>query len=100
MLENISMFAESVATDVSRRAFLGGFGRSALACAAAVAGLLALPSLAPARPIARCCSNWGLCQKPGPHCILVSNCAFRTFAGIHSCLWNCNGTDTYSDCVR
>src|SRR5262249_24316400 len=100
MLENIGKLAEAVATDVSRRAFLERFGRGALACAAAVAGLLALPPLAQARPIARCCQNWGVCQKPGPHCILVNNCAFSTPAGFHSCLWNCKGTDTYSDCVR
>jgi hypothetical protein len=43
MLEKIIQRAEQAATGASRRQFLGRFGRSALALAAAVAGTLALP---------------------------------------------------------
>ncbi len=45
MFENFGRFAEQVATDASRRQFLGCFGRGALAVAAAVGGMLALPTI-------------------------------------------------------
>lgn len=46
MFETIGRIAEQTATSVSRRQFLGGLGQAALATAAAVGGLLALPELA------------------------------------------------------
>jgi hypothetical protein len=98
MLENISKVAEAVATDVSRRAFLGRFGRGTLACAATVAGLLALPSLAHASPrTARCCLRYGFCRRPGGHCYLVNNC--HPGIGKYYCDWNCNGTIILSACA-
>jgi hypothetical protein len=99
MFENISRFAEAVATDLSRRAFLGRFGRSALACSAAVAALLSLPAVAHAhkqKPVT-CCA--GRCQRPGPNCTLVNNCHYcNPFAPCYDCWWNCNGTDVYTSC--
>src|SRR5262245_6245556 len=45
MLEKVSQLAEQAATNVSRRQFLGRFGRGALAVAMATGGLLAVPSI-------------------------------------------------------
>ena len=48
MFEKVGQVAEQVATSVSRRQFLGRFGQGALAVAAAMGGLLALPAIAQA----------------------------------------------------
>jgi hypothetical protein len=48
MFEKVRQLAERAATSVSRRQFLGGLGRGAMAVAAATAGLLALPGAASA----------------------------------------------------
>lgn len=45
MFDKVGQFAEQMATNVSRRQFLGWFGRSALAIAAGLGGLLAFPAL-------------------------------------------------------
>jgi hypothetical protein len=45
MLERISKLAEQAATGVSRRQFLGRFGRGAMVVAAAAGGLLAIPQI-------------------------------------------------------
>ncbi len=58
MLEKVGRMAEQVATNVSRRQFLGRFGSRAAALAAAVGGLLALPGFAQAdRPVLSCGSE-------------------------------------------
>jgi hypothetical protein len=54
MFEKIGQVAEQAATSVSRRQFLGRFGQSALAVAAAVGGLLALPEVAHAAHRPKC----------------------------------------------
>jgi hypothetical protein len=98
MFENISKFAESVATDVSRRTFLGRFGRGAMACTAAVAALLSLPAVAHAggRKF-KCCA--GRCQPPAPDCTLYDNCHnCNPFAPCRDCLWYCNGTYIETPC--
>src|SRR5262245_35962390 len=56
MFEKFSQFAEQAATNVSRRQFLGGLGRTALAVAAAAGALLVLPSDANAIPQGTLCS--------------------------------------------
>jgi hypothetical protein len=56
MLEKISQAAEKMATSASRRQFLGRLGRGAMAAAAALAGLLALPGDAQAAR-RRVCNN-------------------------------------------
>ena len=72
MLEKVSQLAEHVATSVSRRDFLGRFGKGALAVAATVGGLLALPHIAQAGPRGALCgggshhSCWG--KKVGDPC--------------------------------
>lgn len=43
MLDKVSQLAEQMATNASRRAFLGRFGRGAMTAAAALGGILALP---------------------------------------------------------
>lgn len=43
MFEKVSQTAEQIATSASRREFLGRFGRGAMAAAAALGGVLALP---------------------------------------------------------
>jgi hypothetical protein len=48
MFEELCQFAEAAATRVSRRQFLGRLGRGALTAAAALGGLLAIPSTAQA----------------------------------------------------
>ena len=45
MFEKIGLVAEQAARRVSRRQLLGQFGQGALAVAAAVGGLLALPAV-------------------------------------------------------
>jgi hypothetical protein len=49
MFEKFGQAAEQVATSVSRRQFLGRLGGAALAAAAAVGGLLAIPDVAQAQ---------------------------------------------------
>ena len=46
MFDRVSEAAEKLATKVSRRAFLGRLGQSALGLAAVIGGVLALPSQA------------------------------------------------------
>ena len=85
MFEKIGQAAERAATSVSRRQFLGRFGRGALAAAAAVGGLLALPSVSHAQGgmcgphSAPKCRNKPVgtrCGKPGEiaYCNLPPNC--------------------------
>ena len=50
MLEKVSQMAEQMATSASRREFLGRFGGTAMAVAAAVGGLLAKPEVAHGAP--------------------------------------------------
>jgi hypothetical protein len=56
MFDKLGQFAEQAATNVSRRQFLGGLGRTALAVAAAAGALLALPSEANAVARGTLCS--------------------------------------------
>ncbi len=53
MLDRVGDLAERVATNVSRRAFLGRLGQGALGLAAVIAGALALPGRAQAD--GQCC---------------------------------------------
>ena len=46
MFAKFNKMAEQAATNVSRRQFLGRFGRAALGAATAAGGLLALPTVA------------------------------------------------------
>ncbi len=48
MFDKVSQAAEKLATNVSRRAFLGRLGQGALGLAAVIAGVVALPSQAQA----------------------------------------------------
>lgn len=48
MFDKLSQAAEQMATSASRREFLGRFGRGAMAAAAALGGVLALPGLSTA----------------------------------------------------
>ena len=57
MLEKFSQIAEQAAKSVSRRDFLGRFGRAAVAAATAAAGLLALPQDASGVPRGTLCSG-------------------------------------------
>jgi hypothetical protein len=62
MFEKFSEFAEKAATNASRRQFLGWFGKSALAAAAAAGGLLALTSNAEAGTVLCDASSHGQCR--------------------------------------
>jgi hypothetical protein len=82
MIEKLSHIAEQAVTNASRRQFLDSLGRGALAAAAAVGGLLALPHDADAAPGPRCpsrtfparCRNgsWRCCPR-GMYCYTFSN---------------------------
>ena len=56
MFDKVSQVAEQMATNASRREFLGRFGRGAMTAAAALGGILALPTIGEAarKPRAVC----------------------------------------------
>jgi hypothetical protein len=85
MFEKIVRAAEKAADGVSRRDFLGRFGKAALATAAVLGGVLALPGGAQAAGYVKCCSGFP------PH----SNCPG---GGGPSCRWLCNGVYVTSYC--
>jgi hypothetical protein len=62
MLEKFNHLAEQAATNVSRRQFLGRFGRGALTVAAAAGGLLAFPGHASAGR-GRCPPGYYVCGR-------------------------------------
>ena len=72
MFEKIGRVAEKMADGVSRRAFLGRFGKAALATAGVLGAVLAFPGVAQA----------GKC-----------GCAY---GGICVCWWLCNGVAVYT----
>ncbi len=66
MFDRISDAAEKLASNVSRRAFLGRLGRGAMVTASLLAGMFALTGKAWAFP-ARCCLCSGSCYKVNPN---------------------------------
>jgi hypothetical protein len=99
MFERIGEAAEKVATGVSRRQFLGQWGKSALALAVAIGGLVAVPGVAQAgRRSAQCCVGGNTkCPNPSPDCKLVNNCL--GVYGVHYCQWDCNGKLVTTGCA-
>jgi len=63
MSDKLGRLAESVAANISRRAFLGGFGRGAVRVAGVVGALLASAAPAHAHPFC-CCGAIIGCHKP------------------------------------
>jgi hypothetical protein len=55
MFDKVGQVAERMATNVSRRAFIGGLGKGALAVAGAMGAMIAFPGLVQARGCS--CSN-------------------------------------------
>ena len=107
MFEKLTQAAEQLATNVSRRQFLGRFGGGALALATAVGGLLALPDVAEAAAnrTARCClgsrqGGAGRCRVPSSGCTLVGSCYRARGSRSPLCVWNCSGGIAYTGCVR
>jgi hypothetical protein len=101
MFEKIARAAEKAADGVSRRDFLGRFGKAALATAAALGGVLALPGGALANrnsgTAQACCysNNYPVvyCAFPGTSrvCTIVSwSCS--------GCVWNCSGKIVTTKC--
>jgi hypothetical protein len=86
MFEKVSQAAERLATRVSRRDFLGRLGKSALALAGALGGVLAFSgrALAQRAPWASCC--------PGRDKVA---CFSGPSAGPY-CQWLCPGATTYT----
>jgi hypothetical protein len=89
MLEKFNQIAQHAATSASRRQFLGRVGRGAMAVAAAMAGLVALPDAAQAVPPACGPTSQRACvgKLPGAPCNVASsvgycagppNCTCRT----------------------
>jgi len=80
MFERVSQAAEKLASNVSRRAFMGGLGKGALALAGAMGAMLAFPGLVQAGGCICldgfhffCCQYDGgngviVLGKPGPGC--------------------------------
>ena len=68
MFEKVGQIAEQVATSVSRRQFLGRLGGGAMAVAAGVGGLLALPAVAhgkrPPPAVCSATSEWACIGLP------------------------------------
>ena len=93
MFEKFSRAAEKAADGVSRRGFLGRFGKAAMATAAGLGAVLAYPKDARARPIAgQCCSNpIGSCRSPKGNCKPVGG-------GCTGCVWNCGGKIIITPC--
>jgi hypothetical protein len=82
MLEKFGQLAEQAATNVSRRQFLGRFGRGAMFVAAAAGGMLAIPGLARGgRRPPRVCDNFseGECNGSieGDPCGFEGRCTIR-----------------------
>ena len=93
MFDKVGQAAESLATHVSRRGFMGSLGRGALAVAGALAGVLALSSDARAgRPLFVCCSTFK-CAPPEGRCLPLSlSCS--------GCVWDCgNGKIMTTGCA-
>lgn len=81
---------------MSRRQFLGRFGRGALAAAAAAAGVLALPGeTAAGRVKARCCyyrcggrggtTGRYVCRADGSACPVLRGCKLRSQSEVKNC---------------
>ena len=89
MFEKLSQAAEHMATNVSRRQFLGRFAAGALALATALGGLLALPDLAEAAPSACGPRSWLACigKKPGDRCNVTYHIGVCAHAPICACLF-------------
>ena len=84
MFEKVGQIAEQAATNVSRREFLGRFGRGALAVAAAAGGILAFPAVGHAgRRTQRMCSadSFGGCQSQVEGAICIADDAFGHCVG-------------------
>jgi hypothetical protein len=60
MFDKISEAAEKLATNVSRREFMGGLGKGALALAGAMGAMLAFPRLVQAGKGLCSCGNWNV----------------------------------------
>jgi len=97
MFEKISQAAEQVATRASRREFFGQLGRGAMAAAAAVAGVVALPAIGEAGrkpPV--------ICTGGDPGCIgrpVGSSCGGGRDGGTGTCQPPKHGRDSTScDC--
>ena len=99
MFEKIGRAAEKAADGVSRRDFLGRFGKAALATAAVLGGVLALPGGAQAghRTFYTCClipnrcGALGYCPPPSGPCTAVS----LTCSG---CVWRCGNKIVTTGC--
>jgi hypothetical protein len=63
MFDRVTEAAEKLATNVSRRAFLGGLGKGALTLAGAVGAFLAIPGLVQAGGGCTCSNGGGFLCK-------------------------------------
>ena len=57
MFDRVGNLAERVATNVSRRSFLGRLGQGAFGLAAVIGGVLAFPASGRANPTKYCCTG-------------------------------------------
>ena len=65
MFDRVSEAAEKLATNVSRRAFMGRLGRAALAVSGALVGVLAIPTPLQAGNPRYCCIYGNPCHGGG-----------------------------------
>jgi hypothetical protein len=71
MFDRVTEAAEQLATNVSRRAFMGDLGKGALTLAGALGALLAIPSLVQAGVSCACFSGSFCCQYQCPNGTVV-----------------------------
>jgi hypothetical protein len=92
MFDRVSEAAEKLATNVSRRAFLGRLGKGSLALTGAIGALLGLAGAAQAGGGKKCCyyslplrgASWGVCVNLGDPCP-PQNGTFDGSATVSSC---------------
>jgi hypothetical protein len=88
MFDKISDAAEKLASDVSRRAFLGRLGQGAIAVAMAIGGVLAFPANASATQ-KNCYCCWSGFHYSSRACVQQASTTFCTL--IHTGCNNCHG---------
>ena len=94
MFDRVSQSAEKLATNVSRRGFMGGLGKGALALAGAMGAMLALPGLVQAGNCYCISDNGSLsfcCEYAGGYTDAGSNChCKKTHKGMPLLREGCN----------
>jgi len=100
MLDKVSQMAEQVATNVSRREFLGRFGGAALGVAGVLGSLLVAAGTAPAAGNGHAKSVcYYLCPDGEVYALAKNNCngcpTNRTFYDMSCAFFGCSGPPSF-----